>query len=90
MWWKGHPASQYDCVLTRLPNSSDYISHSISDVQARFIFDHILPSDLSHATILDVGSRLGVLLYYVRNSQFLLGNFSHVIALHGLQTESDL
>jgi len=42
----------------------NYISHSISDVQARFIFDHILPSDLSHATILDVGSRLGVLLYY--------------------------
>jgi len=42
----------------------NYISHSISDVQARFIYEHILPSDMSDMCIVDVGSRLGVLLYY--------------------------
>jgi len=42
----------------------NYISHSISDVQADFVFSHVLTEDLSTKCIIDVGSRIGVILYY--------------------------
>ncbi|KAM4014504.1 uncharacterized protein ACNLHF_004236 isoform 2-T2 [Anomaloglossus baeobatrachus] len=40
----------------------DFLSHSFSIVELRFLFHHVLP-DLSEKTVLDVGSRLGAVLY---------------------------
>uniref|UniRef100_A0A3Q2W656 Zgc:109986 n=1 Tax=Haplochromis burtoni TaxID=8153 RepID=A0A3Q2W656_HAPBU len=43
----------------------DFISHSFSVTELRFLFQHVLP-DLSGRTLVDVGSRLGAVLYGVR------------------------
>eukprot|EP00126_Sphaerothecum_destruens_P010431 Sdes_comp20741_c0_seq1m16603 len=48
--------------LSRL---ADFISHSMSSPQLRVVFHKYLPLDLSSSTILDVGSRLGAVLYGV-------------------------
>ncbi|XP_077118929.1 uncharacterized protein LOC143774992 isoform X2 [Ranitomeya variabilis] len=40
----------------------DFLSHSFSILELRFLFHHVLP-DLSGKTVLDVGSRLGAVLY---------------------------
>ncbi|XP_069588263.1 uncharacterized protein [Ranitomeya imitator] len=40
----------------------DFLSHSFSILELRFIFHHVLP-DLSGKIVLDVGSRLGAVLY---------------------------
>ncbi|XP_039905047.1 uncharacterized protein zgc:109986 [Simochromis diagramma] len=47
----------------------DFISHSFSVTELRFLFQHVLP-DLSGRTLVDVGSRLGAVLYggYVYSS----------------------
>jgi uncharacterized membrane protein len=41
-----------------------FISHSMSSTQLKYIFQHALP-DLSGKTVVDVGSRLGCVLYAV-------------------------
>ncbi|XP_075699795.1 uncharacterized protein LOC142664529 isoform X2 [Rhinoderma darwinii] len=47
----------------------DFLSHSFSILELKFLFHHALP-DLSGKTLLDVGSRLGAVLYagYVYSS----------------------
>ena len=45
--------------------AADFISHSMSREQLKFIFCDLLP-DLSGKTVLDIGSRLGPVLYAVR------------------------
>ncbi|XP_028293958.1 uncharacterized protein LOC114456424 isoform X1 [Gouania willdenowi] len=40
----------------------DFISHSFSVAELQFIFQNVLP-DLSNRTLMDVGSRLGAVLY---------------------------
>ncbi|XP_044128099.1 uncharacterized protein LOC122921872 [Bufo gargarizans] len=47
----------------------DFLSHSFSILELKFLFQHALP-DLSGKTLLDVGSRLGAVLYagYVYSS----------------------
>ncbi|XP_073425926.1 uncharacterized protein [Dendrobates tinctorius] len=40
----------------------DFLSHSFSILELRFLFHHVLP-DLSGKMVLDVGSRLGAVLY---------------------------
>lgn len=42
-----------------------YISHSMSCQALQYIFKVLLPSDLEEKQILDVGSRLGAVLYGV-------------------------
>ena len=45
--------------------AADFISHSMSREQLKFIFCDLLP-DLSGKTVLDIGSRMGPVLYAVR------------------------
>lgn len=52
------------------------ISHSLSVAQLQFIFQQLLPQDLSDTTVLDVGSRLGAVLfggYTLSNTKRLMG-----------------
>ncbi|KAM4690222.1 uncharacterized protein WCC33_017633 [Rhinophrynus dorsalis] len=51
----------------------DFISHSFSLVELKFLFQYVLP-DLTGKTLVDVGSRLGAVLYagYVYSSASLL------------------
>ena len=51
---------------------ADFISHSFSISELRFLFENVLP-DLSGRVLVDVGSRLGAVLYAVRtrNKPFL-------------------
>lgn len=44
-----------------------FISHSFSLVELKFIYHHVLP-DLSGKLLVDVGSRLGTVLYGVKSS----------------------
>lgn len=44
--------------------ATDFISHSMSREQLKFIFCDLLP-DLSGKTVLDIGSRMGPVLYTV-------------------------
>eukprot|EP00126_Sphaerothecum_destruens_P010432 Sdes_comp20741_c0_seq4m16606 len=53
-----------DCNSTRIQDIN-FISHSMSSPQLRVVFHKYLPLDLSSSTILDVGSRLGAVLYGV-------------------------
>jgi len=46
----------------------DFISHSMSEPQMQYIFDYCLPEDLNGKTLLEIGSRLGSVLYYVRSA----------------------
>lgn len=46
---------------------TDFISHSFSLVELKFLFQKMLP-DLSGKTLVDVGSRLGAVLYAVKQS----------------------
>eukprot|EP01127_Copromyxa_protea_P004869 TRINITY_DN14697_c0_g1_i1.p1 TRINITY_DN14697_c0_g1~~TRINITY_DN14697_c0_g1_i1.p1 ORF type:complete len:342 (-),score=100.24 TRINITY_DN14697_c0_g1_i1:22-1047(-) len=55
----------------------NFLSHSISDTQAKFIFNNILPKDNKTKTLVDVGSRLGVALYY----GYYFGNFNSVVGV---------
>ncbi|KAM9711316.1 uncharacterized protein ACBT57_020744 isoform 5-T5 [Dama dama] len=53
-----------------------FISHSFSLMELKFIYHHVLP-DLSGKVLVDVGSRLGTVLYGVKSSlgtQSTLGN----------------
>ncbi|XP_063803957.1 uncharacterized protein LOC134980882 isoform X3 [Pseudophryne corroboree] len=45
----------------------DFLSHSFSIVELKYLFQHVLP-DLSEKTLVDVGSRLGAVLYAVYHS----------------------
>lgn len=44
----------------------DFISHSLSREQLKFVFSELLPN-LNGKTVLDVGSRLGPVLYGVND-----------------------
>ena len=44
--------------------AADFISHSMSREQLKFIFCDLLP-DLSGKNVLDIGSRMGPVLYAV-------------------------
>ena len=46
-----------------------YISHSASRERISYIFEVLLPPIGENVTVLDVGSRLGALLYGVRNKK---------------------
>ncbi|XP_049874921.1 uncharacterized protein LOC126373015 [Pectinophora gossypiella] len=53
-----------------------YISHSMSRQALQYIFKVLLPSDLEDKQILDVGSRLGAVLYgayYLSNASSIIG-----------------
>ncbi|KAH9642205.1 hypothetical protein HF086_005535 [Spodoptera exigua] len=53
-----------------------YISHSMSCQALQYIFKVLLPSDLEEKQILDVGSRLGAVLYgayYLSNAGTIIG-----------------
>ncbi len=51
--------------------SLDFISHSMSKEQVKYIFGNLVP-DLSGKTVVDVGSRLGPVLYGVSSSLLLM------------------
>lgn len=55
---------------------ADFISHSFSMTELRFLFQHVLP-DLSGRTLVDVGSRLGAVLYGVRGQH----THTHTVAV---------
>uniref|UniRef100_A0A8R1E2V5 DOT1 domain-containing protein n=1 Tax=Caenorhabditis japonica TaxID=281687 RepID=A0A8R1E2V5_CAEJA len=52
----------------------NFISHSLSRLQVRFIFDKLMPSTVQH--VLDIGSRLGAVIY--GSSLFTKGSVSTV------------
>lgn len=62
---------------------ADFISHSFSVSELQFLFQNVLP-DLSGRVLVDVGSRLGAVLYGVRghhkhtHTRFLSPVFMHV------------
>ncbi|XP_063803956.1 uncharacterized protein LOC134980882 isoform X2 [Pseudophryne corroboree] len=60
----------------------DFLSHSFSIVELKYLFQHVLP-DLSEKTLVDVGSRLGAVLYagYV---------YSSARQLKGVEINADL
>lgn len=47
-----------------------YISHSMSRQVLQYIFNVLLPKDLEDKQLLDVGSRLGAVLYGVSSNCF--------------------
>ncbi|CAH2328367.1 Hypothetical predicted protein [Pelobates cultripes] len=49
----------------------DFLSHSFSLLELKFLFQHVLP-DLTGKTLIDVGSRLGAVLYAVKNCDFYI------------------
>ncbi|XP_031695229.1 uncharacterized protein LOC116377668 isoform X2 [Anarrhichthys ocellatus] len=51
----------------------DFISHSFSISELRFLFENVLP-DLNGRLLVDVGSRLGAVLYGVLHTDVLLQN----------------
>lgn len=55
------PAEQ----LSSSSSLADFISHSFSISELQFLFENVLP-DLSGRMLVDVGSRLGAVLYAVR------------------------
>lgn len=64
-------SSEWILTIARIKNHQmpckhfpDFISHSVSREQLKFIFTDLLP-DLSGKLVLDVGSRLGPILYGV-------------------------
>lgn len=61
-----------------------YISHSMSREQLQYIFKVVLPSDLEEKQILDVGSRLGAVLYGVSTSLrvFIYVKITHCRSKH--------
>lgn len=65
-----------DLTLLLLTSSSsspsDFISHSFSISELQFLFENVLP-DLSGQTLVDLGSRLGAVLYAVSRTQTLIG-----------------
>lgn len=46
------------------PLLTAFVSHSASTQQMKYLFEDLLP-DLHNKTVIDVGSRLGVVLYHV-------------------------
>lgn len=65
---------------------SDFLSHSMSEAQLDFVFDEMLPKKLKDMTLVDVGSRLGAVLYYVlilHSSLFLFSSPSLIFTLSG-------
>lgn len=48
-------------------HSPGFISHSFSLMELKFIYHHVLP-DLSGKVLVDVGSRLGTVLYGVKSN----------------------
>jgi len=55
----------------------NFLSHSITDTQADFIFSNLLTDDLKDKIIIDVGSRIGVLLY----NSFLFTDCKNIIGI---------
>ena len=59
--------------------STDLISHSMSREEIKFIFSDLLP-DLTGKTVVDIGSRLGAVLYgvctYCGPSRFIITHIS--------------
>ena len=49
--------------------ATDFISHSMSREQLKFIFCDLLP-DMNGKTVLDIGSRMGPVLYAVNASTY--------------------
>ncbi|KAF1751931.1 hypothetical protein GCK72_018485 [Caenorhabditis remanei] len=61
--------------------SLNYISHSLSRLQVKFMFDQLMPPTCQH--VLDIGSRLGAVVYGA--SIFTNGNVSTI----GVEMDSD-
>ena len=54
-----------DCGSKNI-ESLNFISHSASTLQLRYIFEHVLNGiEINDKTVLDIGSRLGAVLYVV-------------------------
>lgn len=58
-------------------SSADFISHSFSIPELQFIFQTVLP-DLNGRVLVDVGSRLGAVLYGVSRSKTGAPNLFHI------------
>lgn len=57
-----------------------FISHSFSLMELKFIYHHVLP-DLSGKVLVDVGSRLGTVLYGVKSSLWTYSTFGKYFLL---------
>ncbi|ELK11326.1 hypothetical protein PAL_GLEAN10008497 [Pteropus alecto] len=57
-----------------------FISHSFSLMELKFIYHHVLP-DLSGKVLVDVGSRLGTVLYGVKSSLWTFSSFGKYFLL---------
>lgn len=57
-----------------------FISHSFSLMELKFIYHHVLP-DLSGKLLVDVGSRLGTVLYGVKSSLWTYSTFGKYFLL---------
>lgn len=64
IWPPGRSLSTPVLTPPPLPPPTDFISHSFSIPELQFLFEKVLP-DLSGRTLVDVGSRLGAVLYAV-------------------------
>jgi len=66
----------------------EFISHSMSVTEAKFIFTHILPN-MAGKIVVDIGSRLGVVLYcgFLYSKTFTLYGLEFNKELADLQTE---
>lgn len=75
-------SEMFVCCQTCSPSSSfvpaAFISHSFSATELKFLFQNVLP-DLSGRTLVDVGSRLGAVLYGVRDSLSLVQSSVEVL-----------
>uniref|UniRef100_A0A1I7TYP2 Methyltransf_25 domain-containing protein n=1 Tax=Caenorhabditis tropicalis TaxID=1561998 RepID=A0A1I7TYP2_9PELO len=67
--------------LSRETVPLNFISHSLSRLQVKFLFDKLMPSTCQH--VLDIGSRLGAIVYGA--SIFTRGNVSTV----GVEMDSE-
>ncbi|XP_050668845.1 uncharacterized protein LOC126968076 isoform X2 [Leptidea sinapis] len=70
--------SRFYCVECNSRNCKEliFISHSMSTQMLQYIFNVLLPKDLENKQILDVGSRLGAVLYgayYFSNVSTIIG-----------------
>ncbi|XP_023607288.1 uncharacterized protein LOC102428347 isoform X1 [Myotis lucifugus] len=63
-----------------LGQHSRFISHSFSLMELKFIYHHVLP-DLSGKLLVDVGSRLGTVLYGVKSSLWTYSTFGKYFLL---------
>ncbi|XP_028398716.1 uncharacterized protein LOC114522268 [Dendronephthya gigantea] len=61
-------------------NPLTLISHSMSTIQMKYIFKTVLPrlsADYTNATIIDIGSRLGAVLYYA----YYFSKFKRIVGI---------